>query len=73
LTWLAQEQEAYYNVLLGLQAEMLSSMTDGTSARDIYQRALDYVREKKPELEKHFPKTIGFGVGIFLFLVSVQG
>ena len=37
-------------------------MNDGVTARDAYQHALSIVRDKKPELEKHFVKNIGFGV-----------
>ncbi|TFK42772.1 FACT complex subunit SPT16 [Crucibulum laeve] len=58
------KQEAQYNLLLSLQAEMLSFMKDGVSARDVYQHALSYVREKDPELEPKFGKSVGFGMGI---------
>jgi nucleosome binding factor SPN SPT16 subunit len=58
-----QEQEATYNLLLTLQSELLTTMKDGSTARDAYQHALSVVRDKKPELEKHFVKNIGFGVG----------
>ena len=37
-------------------------MKDGVAARDVYLHAVDFVRERKPELEKHFAKTVGFGV-----------
>ena len=57
-----QEQEAAYNVLLGLQTELLTIMKDGATARDAYQGAISYVRVKKPQLEKHFVKNIGFAV-----------
>jgi nucleosome binding factor SPN SPT16 subunit len=71
LTYHSQEQEAVYNVLLDLQSELLDALTDGAIARDVYQRAVDFVREKKPELEKHLPKTLGFGVSFFPFTVAV--
>lgn len=57
-----QEQEAIYSLLLGLQTELLTVLKDGAVARDVYQHALAYVRERKPELEKHFAKNIGHGV-----------
>ena len=57
-----QEQEAVYNLLLTLQSELIDFMNDGVTARDAYQHALSIVRDKKPELEKHFVKNIGFGV-----------
>ena len=37
-------------------------MKDGATAREVYQHVLSLVKEKKPELEKHFIKTTGYGV-----------
>ena len=48
-----------------LQHEVLSKMKDGVPARDVYNHALSYIKEKKPDLEKHFVKSIGFGVRNF--------
>ena len=59
-----QEQEAQYNLLLSLQNELLSKIGDGVVAKDVYQHALDYVRDKSPDLEKHFVKNVGFSMGI---------
>jgi len=39
-------------------------MRDGAVCKDIYQKALQNVKSKYPEVEKHFLKTIGFGIGI---------
>lgn len=61
---LFQQQEAQYNLLLSLQSELLSFMKDGVAARDVYLHAVDFVRVRKPELEKHFVKTVGFGVSL---------
>ncbi|KAK7693287.1 hypothetical protein QCA50_002854 [Cerrena zonata] len=55
----SKEQEAIYALLLSLQTEIITKLTDGANARDVYNHALSYVREKKPELEKHFVKNIG--------------
>jgi len=63
--FLQQDQEAQYNLLLSLQAELLAFIKDGVAARDVYQRALKYVKEKRPELEKFFVKNVGFSVGFF--------
>lgn len=57
-----QSQEEQYNLLLALQTEMVSFIKDGVVARDVYQHALSFVADKKPELEKHFVKNVGFGV-----------
>lgn len=37
-------------------------MKDGVPAREVYQHAISYVKDKKPELERHFVKNVGFGV-----------
>ncbi|KAJ6488648.1 FACT complex subunit SPT16 [Mycena vitilis] len=58
------EQEAQYSLLLALQHDLLTKIRDGISARDAYQAALTFVKEKKPELEKNFQKSIGFGTGV---------
>ncbi|THH01723.1 hypothetical protein EW026_g1029 [Hermanssonia centrifuga] len=60
----SKEQEAIYSLLSSLQAELLTVLKDGTTARDVYLHALAYVKEKKPELEKHFVKSIGHGMGM---------
>jgi nucleosome binding factor SPN SPT16 subunit len=48
---------------LALQQDLLTKIKDGISAREAYQAALTFVKEKNPELEKNFQKNIGFGVG----------
>ncbi|KAL1669350.1 FACT complex subunit-domain-containing protein [Schizophyllum commune] len=66
-TWIVDptpEQEAQYNLLLSLQNELLSKIGDGVVAKDVYQHALDYVRDKSPDLEKNFVKNVGFSMGI---------
>lgn len=39
-------------------------MKDGVTARDVYQHALNVVKQKKPELEKNFVKSVGHGVSV---------
>ncbi|KIK92016.1 hypothetical protein PAXRUDRAFT_830348 [Paxillus rubicundulus Ve08.2h10] len=60
----SKEQEEIYNLLVSLQSEIVREMKDGKTARDIYQHALEYVRVKKPVLEKNFVKNLGSGMGI---------
>lgn len=62
--FLFQEQEAIYGLLFNLQTELMQKLQDGIAARDVYQHAISYIREKKPELEKNFVKSVGFGVRI---------
>lgn len=39
-------------------------MKDGKTLRDVYQFALEYVREKQPDLEKSFVKNLGSGASL---------
>ncbi|KAF9792417.1 FACT complex subunit SPT16 [Thelephora terrestris] len=59
----SKEQEAIYGILFNLQTELMGKLQDGIVARDVYQHAISYIREKKPELEQNFVKSIGFGTG----------
>jgi nucleosome binding factor SPN SPT16 subunit len=61
---LLQEQEELYKSLLTLQTSLLEVIVDGTAAKDVYAYALNYIREKHPNLEKNFPKNIGFAMGL---------
>ena len=58
----SKEQESVYGFLVSLQSELLHKLKDGAVARDVYLHAISYIKEKKPELEKHFVKNIGFSV-----------
>jgi nucleosome binding factor SPN SPT16 subunit len=49
-------------LLLSLQAHLLKTIKDGVTAREVYQEALGYVKEKNPAIEQHFVKNVGFGV-----------
>ncbi|KAG6331187.1 hypothetical protein ID866_7902 [Astraeus odoratus] len=60
----SKEQEEIYNLLVSLQAELIREMKDGVTAREVYQHALEYIKEKKPELEKHFVKNAGSAIGV---------
>ena len=56
------EQDKGYEFLLELQQELLTKMRDGVAANEVYAAAVDYVKAKKPSLEKNLVKNIGFGV-----------
>ncbi|KAG5651278.1 hypothetical protein H0H81_009221 [Sphagnurus paluster] len=58
------DQERQYNLLLSLQTELLSVIKDGVSSREVYQHAISFVRGRDPDLERHFVKNVGFGMGI---------
>ncbi|KAI9316735.1 FACT complex subunit-domain-containing protein [Dichotomocladium elegans] len=57
-------QEKNYEFLLELQEKVMESIHDGVKIRDVYKQALEYIVAKRPDLEKHFTKTVGFGMGI---------
>jgi nucleosome binding factor SPN SPT16 subunit len=57
-----QDQEAQYNLLLALQADLLSFIKEGLTAKDVYQHAVNYVKTNMPDVEKYFVKNIGFAV-----------
>ncbi|TFK55027.1 FACT complex subunit SPT16 [Heliocybe sulcata] len=59
-----RDQEAIYGLLVSLQASLLTYIKDGVTAREVYQHALSFVKEKRLELEKHFVKNVGFGIGM---------
>lgn len=59
-----KSQESNYKFLLAVHKLVINSIRDGAVVKDVYAKALRYVKEKKPELEKHFLKNVGFGVGL---------
>ncbi|KAK0614179.1 transcription elongation complex subunit [Immersiella caudata] len=59
-----KSQESNYKFLLSVHHLILKEIRDGVVVKDVYNKALSFVRSKKPELEKHFLKNIGFGIGL---------
>lgn len=57
-------QESTYKLLLNVHDTVIKEMRDGVQAKDVYNKALNLVRAKKPELEKNFLKNVGAGIGI---------
>ncbi|KAF2000156.1 SPT16-domain-containing protein [Amniculicola lignicola CBS 123094] len=58
-----KSQEANYKLLLSIHDAVISSIKDGVSAKEVYAKALNLLKQKKPDLEKHFPKNVGYGIG----------
>lgn len=73
LTFNPQNEEQNYGLLLTLQTEALSKLKEGTLAREVYQHVVNTVKTKAPDLEKHLPKNIGWGVRNGLELTSMLG
>ncbi|KAM7191452.1 transcription elongation complex subunit [Naviculisporaceae sp. PSN 640] len=59
-----KSQESNYRFLLAVHKLVINAIRDGAVVKDVYAKALKYVKEKKPDLEKHFLKNVGFGVGL---------
>lgn len=60
----SKEQKEIYSLLVSLQSEVTRELKDGITAREVYHRALEYIKDKKPELEKHFVKNLGSAIGV---------
>lgn len=59
-----KSQESNYRLLSAVHNLVLKEIRDGVACKDVYAKALSYVKSKKPELEKHFVKNIGYGIGL---------
>lgn len=57
-------QEGNYKLLCMIHNTIIKDIRDGMTAKDVYAKALGLVKAKKPELEKHFLKNVGWGVGL---------
>ncbi|CAG8976476.1 hypothetical protein HYALB_00010612 [Hymenoscyphus albidus] len=59
-----KSQESAYKLLLQVHSTVINMARDGVNVKDIYAKAVAHVKAKKPELEKHFVKNVGAGIGI---------
>lgn len=59
-----KSQESNYKLLLSIHELVLKSIRDGVVAKDVYNKALNLLKSKKPDLEKNFLKNVGYGIGI---------
>lgn len=59
-----KSQESAYKLLLAAHETVLKNLKEGAIGKDVYSKALSLIRSKKPELEKHFGKTVGYGIGL---------
>ncbi|KAI6248086.1 FACT complex subunit ctc-2 [Erysiphe necator] len=59
-----KSQESNYKLLLQVHNLVMKEIRDGVIVKDIYNKAITYIRNKKPEMEKHFLKNVGAGIGI---------
>ncbi|KAL2115804.1 hypothetical protein VTJ04DRAFT_10059 [Mycothermus thermophilus] len=59
-----KSQESNYKFLLAVHNLVLKEIRDGVTVKDVYNKALNFIRAKKPDLEKHFLKNVGYGIGL---------
>jgi nucleosome binding factor SPN SPT16 subunit len=59
-----KSQESNYKFLLAVHNMILKEIRDGVVVKDVYNKAYNLVKSKKPELEKHFVKNVGYGIGL---------
>ncbi|KAL6866069.1 FACT complex subunit spt16 [Amphichorda felina] len=57
-------QESNYKLLCMIHNSIIKDIRDGMMAKDVYNKALGIIKAKKPEMEKHFLKNVGWGVGL---------
>lgn len=57
-------QESNYKMLFAVHNLVLKEIRDGVTVSDVYKKAIGFIRAKKPELEKHFLKNVGAGIGL---------
>ncbi|KAI9656979.1 MAG: FACT complex subunit spt16 [Alyxoria varia] len=57
-------QQAVYKTLFMVYESVLKTIKDGVTAKSVYEKALGVLKAKKPELEKHFTKTVGYAIGL---------
>ncbi|KAJ3037385.1 FACT complex subunit spt16 [Rhizophlyctis rosea] len=57
-------QEENYRFLLRLQDFVFKLIHHGAVCSDVYNKAVAYIAEKRPELKDKFVKNCGFGMGI---------
>ncbi|KAI5462599.1 FACT complex subunit-domain-containing protein [Mariannaea sp. PMI_226] len=59
-----KSQESNYKLLVLVHNTIIKELRDGISAKEVYSRALSLIKSKKPEMEKHFLKNVGWGIGL---------
>ena len=56
--------ENTYGILVGAFDAALEQMIVGNEIKDSYEAAVGYITKKDPALLPHFPKTLGFAIGL---------
>ena len=56
-------QEQNYKLLSSVQELLIREAKEGVVIKDLYNKAIALIKSKKPEMEKHFSRNIGGGIG----------
>ena len=59
-----KSQENNYKLLLSIHEAVIKEAQDGVAAKDLYNKAIGIIKIKKPDMEKHFLKNVGWGIGL---------
>lgn len=59
-----ESQESNYKLLLNVHQMVIQEAREGAQVKDLYNKALSVIKGTKPEMEKHFLKNVGGGIGI---------
>lgn len=59
-----ESQEANYKLLMSVHEATLKEAKEGVSVKDLYNKALAIIKSRMPDLEKHFVKSLGAGIGL---------
>lgn len=59
-----KSQESSYKLLLAIHDTVIKACKDGAVAKDVYAKGLEMLRAKKPDMEKNYVKSAGYGIGI---------
>jgi nucleosome binding factor SPN SPT16 subunit len=58
------EVDKNYDFLLSVHRRVLTSLKPGITGSQLYTEILNFVKEERPELEKHFTKNVGWLIGL---------
>jgi nucleosome binding factor SPN SPT16 subunit len=60
----SRKQEGELSLLLELQSHLIGKAVPGMSLAGLYEAAVEFIRQRNPELEGHLTANLGFGMGI---------
>lgn len=59
-----KSQESNYKLLTLIHNTIMKEIRDGMLAKEVYAKAIGIIKSKKPDMEKHFLKNVGWGIGL---------